>query len=64
MVAGTLDGGCHRVGVLSITVAVLSIMVAEPYGRVWEQIYMCPLAPIKYIIQQVNQLSQLGLLLR
>jgi hypothetical protein len=33
MVTGTLGGGCHRVGVLSITVAVLSIMVAEPYSK-------------------------------
>jgi hypothetical protein len=54
MVAGTLDGGCHRVGVVSITVAVLSIMVAEPYGRDWEQIYMRHLAPVKW-----NTTSQL-----
>jgi hypothetical protein len=39
MVAGTLDGGCHRVGVLSIT-------VAEPYGRDWELIYMRHPAPV------------------
>jgi hypothetical protein len=30
LVASTLDGGCHQVGVLSIT-------VAEPYGRDREQ---------------------------
>lgn len=31
---------------LSITVAVLIIMVAEPYGRDWEQIYICAIPPM------------------